>query len=420
MNTTKLSFLSDIDNKKWELMRGWLLPSAAEKLYEYASASKSNGAIVEIGSYAGKSTVCIAMAIKEKNIKMTAIDVKFQLDFSDNMKQLQVNGNIDVIEDTGIGVANDWDEPVSFIYIDGDHSKFSAYADLMVWDNFIIPDGIVALDDTAGFMLGPNLQIQAITGTGAYELLSETNGVSFLKKKKNIFPPIGDFPLSKGTAIAYINYISAWSGAMDINFRLPQKPKQKNELIRRKLSIILDLSLRQILHIIKSRFKKKQITKQIDIDGISSHIKFQKAINLLRKIENENSYEFLKNKILYLSGCMDLRINQIESAIKKFQTLSEFDDSIKLIQYNISVKEMALLRLSQSYDIINQRDKAKTNYEKLIECSKISEIREQAKRGLSTIFQIPPKDNKLLLREYNKELNKYKTINGLTKQYVWE
>ena len=407
MNKAKLSFLSDIDNEKWDLMRGWLLPAAAEKLYEYASASKSNGAIVEIGSYAGKSTVCIARAIKYKKRKMTAIDIKFQSDFSYNMKQLRVAENIDVIEDTGIGVANDWNEPVSFIYIDGDHSKFSAYADLMVWDTFIIPDGIVALDDTAGFMLGPNLQIQAIIRTGAYELLCETKGVSFLKKKKNIFPPIGDFPLSKGSAMAYINYISAWSGAMDINFRLPQKPKHKNELIRRKSSKLLDLSLRRILHIIKNRFKKKQITKQIEVDGISSHYKFQKAINLLRKIENENSYEFLNNTILYLSGCMDLRLNQIESAIKKFQTLSELDDSIELIQYNISVKEMALLRLSQSYDIINQRDNAKTYYKKLIECSKISEIREQTKRGLSETFQIPPKENKLLLREYNEELRKY-------------
>src|SRR5262249_23163462 len=65
MEPSRLTFLSEKDNRRWEEIGGWLLPSAAEALYRYTSQASPQGAVVEIGSFAGKSTVCIARALKD-------------------------------------------------------------------------------------------------------------------------------------------------------------------------------------------------------------------------------------------------------------------------------------------------------------------------------------------------------------------
>ena len=432
MEQKRLGFFSTRENRAWHEIHGWLLPSAAELLYKYASQANTKGSVVEIGSYSGKSTVCIAYALKDKRQKnntsqLVAIDIRFQPDFTNNISQFGLSDFINIIESSSLDVAGNWGQPVSFLYIDGHHGKAQAYADFMVWDTLVMEGGVVALDDTAGFMLGPNLQIQAAIRTGAYELLSETGGVSFLMKNKNLLPVIGDFPLSQGSLIAYTDYVSAWLGAMDPAFRLPQKPKlfpkpnHNKGFWRRVGKNLLDISPRQVLHFISKEFASQKQVKppHVNIENSDENIYvpeiLKKPNHILKWLETEHHPDkAVENTLLYLSACLDMHLNHISKAIIKLERLSIFNNTLDFIHYNISIRELSCLRLAQSYDIQGVRDIAKEKYQDLVKKSTVPEIRQQAELGLLKPFRIPNVSNKLLLREYNLDLSRYKTIHNPT------
>jgi predicted O-methyltransferase YrrM len=382
MEPTQLTFLTARENRTWQGIRGWLLPSAAEVLYRYASQANPEGAAVEIGSFAGKSTVCIARALKDNRHETSqgfAIDIHFQPDFRDNLNDFGVLELIHCLERSSLDAAETWTQPISFLYIDGHHGKAHAYADLVVWDTMVMPGGIVALDDTIGFMIGPNLQLQAAMMTGAYELLTEVGGVSFLKKKKAILPFISDFPLSKGSLIAYVHYIGAWLGAMDPAFRLPQRPQSQAPESR-----IRGMTLKE----------PQRILEWLEMEHYPD--------------------EMTANTLSYLSACLAIRLSRVDSAIEKLRILCELDRSLQFLHYKIGIREMVMLRLAQAYDLQGARNLAKEGYVNLIQESATPEIRRHAELGLSTPFRLPDLSRKLLLREYNLELAKYRATLPLT------
>ncbi len=78
---------------------------------------------------------------------------------------------------------------------------------------------------------------------------------------------------------------------------------------------------------------------------------------------------------------------------------------------------MSSLRLAQSYDIQGAWDIAKDKHQELMKESTIPEIRDYLESGLSIPFQIPKLDNKLLLRQYNLSLNKYRARHDNKQHY---
>jgi predicted O-methyltransferase YrrM len=84
MNTS-LSFLDPREMEHWNSIRGWLLPAAAESLHKIAKLAPAEGTVVEIGSFAGKSTVCIGKGLGVPARRMTSIDLRFQPDFRSNI-----------------------------------------------------------------------------------------------------------------------------------------------------------------------------------------------------------------------------------------------------------------------------------------------------------------------------------------------
>ncbi|MGB8698743.1 MAG: class I SAM-dependent methyltransferase, partial [Thermosynechococcaceae cyanobacterium] len=373
----KLSFLTLPEQQAWQQITGWLLPDAAETLYRYASLACPNGVVVEIGSFSGKSTVCLARALKDhsdksKLSKMVAIDIQFQLNFKKNLARLGIANYVSTMESSSLDAVENWNQPISFLYIDGHHGKAHAYADLMVWDAFVIPGGIVALDDTAGFMLGPNLQLQSAIRTGAYELLSDVGGVSFLQKKKALIPPISEYPFSMGSLAAYMGYVSAWLGAMDPAFRLPQMPNNTKSLLGRAVVKLWDTSPKQLLDYILVKFtSRKQVHQFYDFNNTDEDLnipnEFKKIYRVLEWLKMEgDSNEAIKDNLLYLNACLEIRLKNIDNSIKKFEILSKLNKSIKFINYNISINELSMLRLAQSYDLYGFRDKAKVTYQALL------------------------------------------------------
>jgi predicted O-methyltransferase YrrM len=370
MKNTRLSFLNSQENDNWHSIRGWLLPSAAEKLYQYASEASLCGSVVEIGSFAGKSTVCIAKALQQKlnSPNLISIDVNFQPEFDSNIAQFGLAEQIQKIQSTSLVAADNWENPISFIYIDGHHGKAHAYADFVVWETMLQPEGVIAFDNTAGFFQGPSLQVQSAIRTGAYQLLGDAGGVSFLRKKSSLVPAIGNFPVKEGTLAALIIKVSAWLGAMDPNLRLPPLPKWQYE------------------NASDAELRAKTIEKVLlDLEQIEAF----KGLNWRTT-----------QTIQYLRGCVEIYQNNLDLAINIFTELYKLDTSCSLVHYQIDVRHLAALRLAQVYDIQGSIDLAQSIYQQILNLNVIPEIAFQAKIGLATPFKLATDQQIMLLRNF--------------------
>lgn len=143
---------------------GWLTEKEGEFLYDTAKKCMGKGVILEIGSWKGRSTVCLALGSKTgKGVKIYSIDPhiggieqKMFLDnkssfeeFKRNMKKAEVEDIIKSIVKTSKEAVDDWNRPVEFLWIDGDHSYDGAKLDFDFYSPFVVEDGIIAFHDSA-------------------------------------------------------------------------------------------------------------------------------------------------------------------------------------------------------------------------------------------------------------------------------
>lgn len=415
----QLSFFNDEQHSKWQKIRGWLLPDAAEALHHNALQAPSNGAFVEIGSYAGKSTVCLLNAFRSRkdlpvNLKFTAIDLRFQPDFWTNIHSFGYPAWVERIAGASLDAAEHWDSPIGFLYIDGHHGKGYALADLVVWDPHLLPGAILALDDTAGFMMGPNLQIQAAVRTGAYELLDEVGGISFLRKNHSILP-IGEAPDDAGTIMTKIHVISSSVGAFDPEFRLPRLPRQPmppSEWVDRAFHS----SISELLHTLRRKSRACFGTRSTMSPPNEAASTANPLPPMLRQTEallgkmrtNLDRQPKLQHALDYLEGCFRIRKGLYQSAAELFAKLADLPSSEYFHHYDLPVAWLAELRLGQTSDLLGTHTSAHASYHRLLANCDVPEIRSTAEHALQTAFEIRDVTDNLLLRQYNLVLYRYK------------
>jgi len=61
------------------------------------------------------------------------------------------NGRIVWIEKFSSAAASDWNGPIDFLFLDGDHSETGVQQDWDDWHQFVAPSGVVAFHDAATF-----------------------------------------------------------------------------------------------------------------------------------------------------------------------------------------------------------------------------------------------------------------------------
>lgn len=149
--------------KNFPKIEGWLSNAEALGLYNTAKMLPENAVCVEIGSWHGKSTYCIAKGLKSG--KLFAID-PFNADakfdptnseiyakqmgesnllqaFKQNMQKFDVLSKIVIKQGYSEDFHNEFDK-IDFLFIDGDHSikgcknDYDLYADKVVKGGFIL------------------------------------------------------------------------------------------------------------------------------------------------------------------------------------------------------------------------------------------------------------------------------------------
>ena len=148
------------------------LLSDAETECLYLLAKKCGGStIVEIGSWKGKSTVCLALGSKAGGSgKVFAIDPHSGLAdscaklyypedtgpiFRENIKRARVDDIVTPLVMKSEEAAKGWTEPISLLWIDGAHDYENVKKDFLLWEPYLKKDGVIAFHD-ALYSLGHN------------------------------------------------------------------------------------------------------------------------------------------------------------------------------------------------------------------------------------------------------------------------
>ncbi|MED4298256.1 class I SAM-dependent methyltransferase [Priestia megaterium] len=147
-------------------VQGWLRDQGVENLYRYALRAP-NSNIVEIGSWKGRSTACLACAIKDRNEgRVYAIDTwkgslehqktlqgypedQLYNEFIGNMKKLNLLDYIQPIKMDSIEASRQWPSSlkIGLLYIDASHDYLSVKRDFEFWSPFVTTGGYIIFDD---------------------------------------------------------------------------------------------------------------------------------------------------------------------------------------------------------------------------------------------------------------------------------
>lgn len=142
-------------------IQGYINDSEAE--YLYVLAKKCGGTIVEIGSWKGKSTVCLALGSRAGvGGKVFAIDPhegigdtnvivlnpeSTEQAFRDNIKQAGVDDIVMPFVMNSDEAVKGWIEPISLLWIDGAHDYESVKKDFLLWEPYLKEGGIIVIHD---------------------------------------------------------------------------------------------------------------------------------------------------------------------------------------------------------------------------------------------------------------------------------
>ena len=137
-----LQAVSDVD--------GWLLPEDVFKLYDLAYAAA--GPILEIGTYHGRSTIVMALALKDAGnpVPLVSLDVDPEALHAagENARRKGVAGRITLVRGTAAAFFRATTGFVpAVVFVDGDHSAAGAARDLRVLEPHVADGGLLFLHD---------------------------------------------------------------------------------------------------------------------------------------------------------------------------------------------------------------------------------------------------------------------------------
>jgi hypothetical protein len=149
-------------------IQGWVSGVEGYALMLAAKSGPGAGAIVEIGSWMGKSTCWLAAgsmsAHREKVCAIDPFDGGPMLRdlaivrnegttyhaFVDNLTAAGLFDYVEPMVATSQQAAANWVRPIRLLFIDGDHSYDAVKLDFALWSRFVVAEAMIAFDDVTG------------------------------------------------------------------------------------------------------------------------------------------------------------------------------------------------------------------------------------------------------------------------------
>jgi hypothetical protein len=151
----------DIDS-----IEGYLVPGQEWWLYETAYKLQPQAQIVEIGSFKGRSTACLALGCVGSQKSVYCIDTfngndsdfgerAFFGEFRKNLERLNLFQYVRPLVGTSREIAEHWNSPIDFLFIDGSHQYEDVLSDFDTYFPHVRDGGLVAFHDVTPNWPGP-------------------------------------------------------------------------------------------------------------------------------------------------------------------------------------------------------------------------------------------------------------------------
>jgi glycosyltransferase involved in cell wall biosynthesis/predicted O-methyltransferase YrrM len=169
-------------------VEGWLEEDEADLLIAAATAALKNlpkpHAIVEVGSYCGRSTVVLGSvaqavapetkiySIDPHDGKVGALDQGIRAfpptleKFKRNIADAGLTGMVEIIQAHPGEVK--WETPITLLLIDGLHDYANVAQDFFHFEPWLVPNGYIAFHDYADYYPGVKAFVNEILGSGGY------------------------------------------------------------------------------------------------------------------------------------------------------------------------------------------------------------------------------------------------------------
>jgi predicted O-methyltransferase YrrM len=173
-----------------------------EALLLYCLAkSVIDGCIVEVGSYRGRSAVFLGKgSLDGARVPVYAIDPhksfvgvlggvfgpNDRTAFYRSMLENDCSEIVSLINLKSESFASSWSEPISLLWIDGDHSYEGVKRDFMCWSPYLQSNAVIAFDDATDPNLGPRKLICELTASRRFEEAEKVGKVVVLRQSQKM------------------------------------------------------------------------------------------------------------------------------------------------------------------------------------------------------------------------------------------
>lgn len=206
---------------KMRNIKGWLEEDEAELLigatsYVLDELAKAH-AVVEVGSYCGRSTVVLGSVVKALSPegKLFAIDphqgTVGALDqglkggaptlkiFRRNIVAANLKAIVQEIRQYSFEV--DWNLPISLLLIDGLHDYINVARDFFHFESWVVPGGYIAFHDYADYYPGVKAFVNEILGGGRYRKVQQAGSMMVVERLPGPEPKESPDAVSAAAAI---------------------------------------------------------------------------------------------------------------------------------------------------------------------------------------------------------------------------
>lgn len=165
-------------------------------LFRCAKKGYGFGSIVEIGSFKGKTTIALALGSKfKKREKVYSIDPQenagIRQIFLDNIHKAKINDYVIIKFKKSQDAVADFNSPIRLLFIDGCHEYESAKQDILLWKDYLIEGGIIAVhdylpDNHPSYLAGVNKAVnECIVNSPDFIVEGCIDSIFFASKKRS-------------------------------------------------------------------------------------------------------------------------------------------------------------------------------------------------------------------------------------------
>lgn len=172
---------------------GFLDTEEAYLLHRLASTAQT---IVEIGTYYGRATYCMATGAQVSGAHVTTIDAYEPHTIGEMVvtadipaavgKMLREQGLSDTVTpiiDDALKLAKTWTQPINVLFIDSSHEYKDVKATFKAWQKHVI--GVIAFHDYTDHWPGVQKFVDELVTSGAWEIVGRADATVVIKRVAN-------------------------------------------------------------------------------------------------------------------------------------------------------------------------------------------------------------------------------------------